>query len=145
MAQLKGLRINADLSHWFVACERVFDPSEARDAEWWPQLLKDVAERCDYVHGRLGFAQGPQIADPSAKEYERDIQLQLNNWVEIWKHQVVRGDTECWCSPELGPQPYMPSMPHSQKDVASLPEAVQWTKKTIEETFSKEIVGVLNR
>ena len=32
IAQLKGLRLNADLSHWFVACERVFDPSEARDA-----------------------------------------------------------------------------------------------------------------
>lgn len=139
IAQLKGLRLNADLSHWFVACERVFDPSEARDAEWWPKLLKSVAERCDYVHGRLGFAQGPQIADPSAKEYNRDVQLQLNNWVQMWKHQIANGATECWCSPELGPQPYMPSMPHTQKDVASLPEAVLWTKKTIEESFAKEI------
>ena len=138
---LKHILLNADLSHWVVSCERVFNPQEKRDAIWWPELLSNFASRCDYIHGRFGFAQGPQISDPSAKEYENDVKLQIKNWTEIWKSQISRNgkDCECWCSPELGPQPYMPALPHTQKDVASLPDAVQWTKEKIQEAFRMEL------
>ena len=42
---IKGtsLKINADLSHWCVACERVFDPiTDLRD-KWWPGDAKCIA------------------------------------------------------------------------------------------------------
>ena len=39
--------MNADLSHWVVVCERVFDcPAHQRingsDGDWWPQVLSSV-------------------------------------------------------------------------------------------------------
>jgi hypothetical protein len=39
--------VNADLSHWVVVCERVFDcPAHQRingsDGDWWPQVLSLV-------------------------------------------------------------------------------------------------------
>lgn len=54
------LRLNADLSHWFCACERVFNSKDDRD-KWWPDLLSAVSKRCEYIHARFGWAQGPQM------------------------------------------------------------------------------------
>mmetsp|Transcript_36066 Transcript_36066/g.81036 ORF Transcript_36066/g.81036 Transcript_36066/m.81036 type:complete len:261 (+) Transcript_36066:456-1238(+) len=139
--ELANIKLNADLSHWFVSCERIFDPSTKRDRGWWPSLLGDLlAPRCEYIHCRFGFAQGPQMADPSIKECEQDVYLQLRNWVVLWKSQIDRGDDECWCCPEYGPKPYMPSLPNGE-DVASLTRAVKCTKEAIQDVFDGEFNG----
>jgi len=132
-----GLKINADLSHWYCACERVFNPKEDRDAQWWPDLLALVAERCQYIHARFGWAQGPQMADPSAAECEPERALQLDVWKMLIENQR-RSDNGSDCifvSPEYGPAPYLAIVPHTQESVASLPAAVSYTKKVIEELF----------
>eukprot|EP01083_Nonionella_stella_P243255 847840_1 len=140
VSALANLKLNADLSHWFVACERVFDSAEKRDDAWWPALLEALGSRCEYVHCRFGSAQGPQIADPSRDEHRLDVELQLRNWVALWKAQAGRAgieyglECECWCCPEYGPRPYMPTLPTGE-DVASLAGAVSWTKDLIKKTF----------
>ena len=64
---LPELRITADLSHWAVVSERVFD--DPADAEWWPKTLSLVASRAALIHARVGYAQGPQVPHPAAPEY----------------------------------------------------------------------------
>eukprot|EP00548_Thalassiothrix_antarctica_P019108 CAMPEP_0194179724 /NCGR_PEP_ID=MMETSP0154-20130528/13133_1 /TAXON_ID=1049557 /ORGANISM="Thalassiothrix antarctica, Strain L6-D1" /LENGTH=305 /DNA_ID=CAMNT_0038895175 /DNA_START=20 /DNA_END=937 /DNA_ORIENTATION=- len=130
---LGTLKLNADLSHWYCACERVFDPEEGRDAEWWPNLVQQISQRCHYIHARLGWAQGPQMADPSAPECRAERERQ----VEVWKvllSSMQNREASCCCylSPEYGPPPYMPVLPNSQQPVASLPDAVSYTKKLLE-------------
>jgi sugar phosphate isomerase/epimerase len=129
---LENLKLNADLSHWYCACERVFDAKQGRDATWWPALVAQVAERCHYIHARLGWAQGPQMADPSAPECESERILQLEVWKTLLKTMKHRGEP-CYMSPEYGPAPYLPVLPHTQKPVASLPAAVAYTKQLLEE------------
>ena len=34
-----NLKLIPDLSHWCVACERVFDPAHEPRDKWWPQYL----------------------------------------------------------------------------------------------------------
>lgn len=149
------LRLNADLSHWYCACERVFDPIEPRDECWWPQLLEQLSLHCTYIHARLGWAQGPQMSDPSAPEFEHDRILQINTWKRLLKsmkknrhllqQQQKRqgsGNTshaiiECYMSPEYGPMPYSPVMPHTQTPVASLPRAVEYTKALLINLFDE--------
>ena len=132
---LSTLRLNADLSHWYCACERVFDATnEKRDAIWWPALVQKLVDRCDYLHARFGWAQGPQMADPSAKECERERQLQVKVWRQLMQGQIGRNRVVLVC-PEYGPAPYMPVHPHSEKFVASLPHAVSFTKGILNETF----------
>jgi hypothetical protein len=48
------------------------------------------------------------------------------------------GETgDCFVSPEYGPPPYLPVMPGTQEPVASLPDAVAYTKGQVEELFAK--------
>ena len=140
LPSLSNLRLNADLSHWYCACERVFDAKEDRDATWWPSLLSTLAMRCDYIHARFGWSQGPQMADPSAEECKPERQLQVEVWKVLLREQMKgpagrRCNYDVFVSPEYGPIPYMPIMPNTQTPVASLPHAVSYTKKLIEETF----------
>jgi sugar phosphate isomerase/epimerase len=136
------LKLNADLSHWYCACERVFNSEDERD-KWWPRLLSSVSGRCEYIHARFGWAQGPQMADPSTAEFEPDRRLQIKVWKILMEEQKNKSAFTCndtggmniFVSPEYGPAPYMTVMPHTQEPVASLPEAVSYTKKVIEELF----------
>ena len=149
--QSKYMKFNADLSHWYVACERVFDAHstfDQRDRIWWPQLLAELSQRCEYIHARFGFAQGPQLADPSAVECQPERSLQIQVWKELLQEQLKRkkqkpsttttstsSTTMLFVSPEYGPAPYLPSRPHTQVPVASLSDAVAYTKQILEELF----------
>lgn len=133
LSESKYLKINADLSHWYCACERVFNPAEEDRDKWWPGVLQSVASRCVYIHARFGWAQGPQMADPSAPECEKERNLQISIWKELVKGQLQKAKGEIFVSPEYGPAPYMPWKPHTQEPVSSLPAAVSYTKKVIEE------------
>jgi hypothetical protein len=137
---LFSLKLNADLSHWYCASERVFDARQDRDKTWWPELLINVvAPRCFYIHARFGWSQGPQMADPSASECEAERNLQLEVWKILLKAMMSRdnGNTDCFVSPEFGPFPYMPVIPKTQEPVASLPAAVAYSKVQIETIFAE--------
>lgn len=146
LSESKYLKLNADLSHWYCACERVFNPKDEDRDKWWPGVLESIAPRCEYIHARFGWAQGPQMADPSAPECEKDRNLQIKIWKELVKEQQKPGHVggggprEIFVSPEYGPAPYLPLKPHTKEPVASLPAAVSYTKKVIEELFESIVV-----
>uniref|UniRef100_A0A7S4APE4 Xylose isomerase-like TIM barrel domain-containing protein n=1 Tax=Pseudo-nitzschia australis TaxID=44445 RepID=A0A7S4APE4_9STRA len=141
LSQSKYLKLNADLSHWYCACERVFSPKDEDRDKWWPSVLASISPRCEYIHARFGWAQGPQIADPSAPECEQDRKLQIEIWKELVQEQLKAthvsggGPRDIFISPEYGPAPYLALKPRTQEPVASLPDAVLYTKNRIEELF----------
>jgi hypothetical protein len=92
--------VNADLSHWVVVCERVFDcPAHQRingsDDEWWPQVLSlvqlclrasfthtpplspltgaQVAQHAHLLHARVAYREGPQVPDPSDAAWANEV------------------------------------------------------------------------
>ena len=132
--RLRKLQLNADLSHWYCACERVFDATQKRDATWWPALLTQLQGRVQYIHARFGWAQGPQIANPAAEANETDRALQLQVWQQLLT-AIKEAGKDCWVCPEYGPAPYLPDSP----DAVALPEAVLYTKEYIEGIFEEFI------
>ena len=93
-------QVNADLSHWVVVCERVFDcPAHQRingsDDEWWPQVLSlvqlclrasfthtpplspltgaQVAQHAHLLHARVAYREGPQVPDPSDAAWANEV------------------------------------------------------------------------
>jgi len=136
--QGKPLKLNADLSHWCVVCERVFDPENEPRDDWWPDFLNLLSQHVEFCHCRCGWAEAPQISDPSAPEHRRDLDLHLGWWRHIWRAQHARGGAECWVEPEYGPPPYMPCLPHSGKPVADLEGVVETAKGQLEAAFERE-------
>ncbi len=91
--------MNADLSHWVVVCERVFDcPAHERingsDGDWWPQVLSlvrlyirvahsnatgslligaQVAQHAHLLHARVAYREGPQVPDPSDAAWANEV------------------------------------------------------------------------
>lgn len=117
---LAGLRINADLSHWCVVCEHVFDEASPRDAPWWPPLLAEVAQRARLIHARVGYEEGPQVNDWRAPEHAAALEAHLSWWAAIWRAQAARGDAVSWVEPEFGPAPYAQCLPYTEQPVADI-------------------------
>jgi len=73
------LKLNADLSHWCAAGERVFDDNDPEFAE----IIGLVAKHAHLVHARVGWAQGPQVPDPRVEAYSAEVAAHESWWDEI--------------------------------------------------------------
>ena len=121
--ELAALKINADLSHWCCVCEHVFDAASPRD-DWWPATLAAVAKHCEFIHCRIGHAEGPQVPEPDAPEYSTEASAHYSWWRTIWAAQAERaaaGDgAVVWAEPEFGPPPYLQTQPYTKAPVGDL-------------------------
>jgi hypothetical protein len=118
MLELPELKLCCDYSHWVVVAERLLD--DERD------VLRLCAERCLHVHARVGYAQGPQVPDPSAPEYREQLLAHERWWDEIWDAQARRGLAVTTLTPEYGPPDYLHTLPHTDAPVADLWAVSLW-------------------
>src|SRR5690349_8593403 len=69
------LRLTADFSHWMVVHESGLEDQRAN--------LDLAITRADYIHARVGYAEGPQIPDPRAPEWQNAVETHLRLWQQI--------------------------------------------------------------
>lgn len=124
-----GLRLTADYSHWVCVCERIFAYDDAN--------LKGLSERVDYVHGRVGHSQGPQVNDPRSSEHRDTVAAFRSWWSEIWKAQASAGRASTYFCPEFGPPPYLPTLPFTGAPVTNLNEVCNWMAGEAEGWFGE--------
>lgn len=108
---LPSLRTTADISHWMVVHE-----SDLRD-QW--ENVELLIERSDHIHARVGFAEGPQVSDPSAPEYASHWDNHLSVWTAIAK-RVEREQGQLTITPEFGPPPYAPTLPFTGQSIVDV-------------------------
>ena len=118
LTALPSLRVNADLSHFTVVAERVFDDG-TMDTDW-PGILQRIADQCYLVHCRVGYEEGPQVSDPAAPEYKATLETFESWWETIWTAVVARGDKVLYLEPEHGPPPYLHALPYTKVPVTDL-------------------------
>ena len=116
--------VTADLSHWVVVGERAMGSFPA-DAAWWPALLAAVANASVLTHARVGSPREIQVGDPAAAEVRELLETYETWWDAIWAAQARAGKV-VRLEAEFGPQPYMPSLPHTNVPVADLDAAVEY-------------------
>lgn len=116
---LPDLRLTCDFSHWCVVTERLLLDEE-------PDLLETCARHAWHVHGRIGYAQGPQVPDPRAPEYENELAAHEGWWDAIWRSMHERGFPNSTFTPESGPDGYLHLEPFTRKPVADLWEINRW-------------------
>jgi hypothetical protein len=129
MRELPSLRLNLDFSHWCCVCERLVLNEE-------PEFLEMCARQGFHLHGRIGYAQGPQVPDPRAPEYEDALLSHLRWWRVVWNSMRERGQETITVTPEFGPDGYLHEAPFSREPVADLWEVNQWMAGRIREELS---------
>lgn len=109
LEQIPALRITLDISHWCNTAET---------------LLHDQAEavalallRTDHIHSRVGYAEGPQITDPRAPEWNEALQFHLNCWDKVIERQRENKAAFFTITSEFGAPPYMPLLPYTRQPV----------------------------
>lgn len=107
---LQNLHLTADFSHWFCVHE-----SDLSDQ---PENVSLAIQRARYIHARVGFEEGPQIANPAAPEW----QAMTGKFMALWRRIVDARKCESApflvITPEFGPPPYMPVEPFTGRPLA---------------------------
>jgi hypothetical protein len=110
---LPELELTCDFSHWCVVCERLVDHAEA---------LALAIARARHIHARVGYAQGPQVPDPRAPEFARELEQHEAWWSAIWQRDLALHTL----TPEFGPDGYLHQLPYTRAPVADLAELNTW-------------------
>jgi hypothetical protein len=123
-----GLKLCADFSHWVNVCERLIDDQL--------DILSLCAERTIHLHTRVGFCEGPQVPDPRAPHYARELTAHERWWDLVWDAQQQRGMSVTTLVPEFGPPPYLHVNPDTQQPLADLDEICNWMALRQAERFN---------
>ena len=130
LRELPALRINADFSHWQVV-------HESDDLQAHHEAVQAVIDRAWHIHARVGFSQGPQVPDPSAPEWAGQLGICVGWWRRIIAARWAQGARFLTVSPEFGPEPYMPMVPHLHRPVADAWEINCWMRRYLSKAFSE--------
>lgn len=104
-----ALRITLDISHWCNVHETLLqDQKETVDL---------ALQRVDHIHARIGHAEGPQVNDPRAPEWEPAVKAHFAWWDKVAEIKKSKGDVLTILT-EFGPPDYMPTEPYTRKPLA---------------------------
>jgi sugar phosphate isomerase/epimerase len=128
LREFPELHVNADFSHFVNVCEsRLEDQAE--------DMALCIA-RARHVHGRIGHEEGPQVNDPRAPEWSRQVAAHEAWWDEIVRARLKAGADHFTFNPEFGPPNYMPTLPHTCQPVADLWDVCLSVARRFERRYS---------
>lgn len=99
------IQLTADLSHWVCVTESMLENFEP--------VLDETLKRSIHIHARVGFEQGPQVADPTDPHWHYALDKFLGWWDKIITTNAESGRSILPITTEFGPEPYMPKAPFS--------------------------------
>lgn len=106
-----GTGLVLDMSHWCNVCESLCEDQG--------ETIESVLQAVGHIHARVGHAQGPQVPDPRAPEWQAAVEAHLCWWKRIAAAKRAAGADQLTITPEFGPPPYLPTLPWTQIPVAS--------------------------
>ncbi|QLE01963.1 sugar phosphate isomerase/epimerase [Galbibacter sp. BG1] len=107
-----SLKLTADFSHWCVVSESLLENHST--------FLDKAIENSYHIHARVGNEEAPQVNHPFAPEHGEALNSHLTWWQSIVDSAKERGVEELPITCEFGPAPYLPTLPYTNKPVASI-------------------------
>ena len=111
LAERPATGLVLDVSHWCTVCESLLEDQEDALASFFPAVR--------HIHARVGHAQGPQVSDPRAPEWQPALQAHLRWWDLVVSVRRAAGAKTLTITPEFGPPPYLHALPWTQQPVGS--------------------------
>jgi sugar phosphate isomerase/epimerase len=105
-----AMRLTLDISHWCNVHESLLQDQAAN--------IETVLSRTDHIHARIGHAEGPQVSDPRAPEWENAVKAHLAWWDRIVGIKKQEGKAITILT-EFGPPDYMPTTPYTRQPLAN--------------------------
>ena len=127
LENIPELRVTADLSHWCNVHESFLEDQE--------ETMKLVLERTEHIHARIGHAEGPQVNDPRAPEWEYAVKKHFEWWDKVVERKKKNGQRMTFLT-EFGPPLYMPTLPYTLQPVANQWEINVHMMKLLRERYS---------
>jgi len=93
------------------------------------EAVQATIDRAWLVHARVGFSQGPQVPDPRVREWAPQLGICVAWWQRILDARRAQGTNFLTVTPEFGPEPYMPMVPHLRRPVADAWEINCWMRR----------------
>lgn len=124
LRKFPNLKYTLDISHWMVVHERLLTESDP--------FLQEIFPSVDHIHARVGFAEGPQVPNPAAPEWENEVKAHLDIWEKIIRSQTGKVFT---VTTEFGPPPYMATVPFTNQPLADQWEANVWIRNALKSRF----------
>lgn len=103
------MRITFDVSHWCNVSESLLEDQKA--------TVDSALLRTDHIHARIGHAEGPQVNDPRAPEWEDAVKAHFAWWDKVVELKKQKGETLTILT-EFGPPDYMPTLPYTRQPLA---------------------------
>lgn len=107
--QIPELRITMDISHWCNVSESLLEAQA--------DTVQLAIQRTDHIHTRIGHAEGPQVNDPRAPEWDEAVKAHFAWWDAVVAIKKQKGETLTMLT-EFGPPDYMPTLPYTRQPLA---------------------------
>ncbi len=111
LEKMPDLRLTLDISHWCNVSESLLDNQTS--------AVELALSRTDHIHSRVGHAEGPQVNDPRAPEWDREVKAHLAWWDKVIQNNRRLGSKQITITTEFGPATYLPTLPYTRQPVAS--------------------------
>jgi len=104
LEKFSGLQLTLDISHWCCVAETLLHDQNS--------AVELAIGRTSHIHSRVGFAQGPQVMDPRAPEWEAVVETHIGWWQKVVNHNKSVGKPTT-ITTEFGSFPYLQHLPYT--------------------------------
>jgi len=124
------LKLCVDFSHWCCVCESLLEANEAD--------VQLACTRAVHIHGRVGHGEGPQVSDPAAPEFAKQVERHEQWWDAVYQYHRQSGAANVTFDPEFGPPTYQQTLPYTQQPVSDLWHICQWMADRAKKRFAEK-------
>jgi sugar phosphate isomerase/epimerase len=104
------LKLTLDISHWCNVHESMLDNQK--------ETVNAALQRTEHIHARIGYQEGPQVADPRAPEWKYAADAHFAWWDKVVERKKKAGEPITFLT-EFGPPLYMQTLPYTLQPLSN--------------------------
>ncbi len=108
--KIPELQLTLDISHWCTVSESLLNNQK--------EAVEKALMRTSHIHSRIGHKEGPQITEPRAPEWQKEVQAHYAWWDKVVLHKKKNHEL-LTVTTEFGPANYMWTTPYTKQPLSN--------------------------
>jgi sugar phosphate isomerase/epimerase len=121
------LKLTLDISHWCNVHESLLHNQQ--------QTVDAALQRTEHIHARVGYEEGPQVADPRAPEWDYAVKQHFEWWDKVVERKKKAGERITFLT-EFGPPLYMQTLPYTLQPLSNQWDINVYMMKLLRKRYS---------